>query len=89
VAKTYRYRFRGAAGTLVDRLKHEAQSYKVDATGDEKSGKVEGLGIKARYTIAADVVTITVDKIPFIISWGTVEKELDNMAPNWGATRLT
>lgn len=89
MARSYRYRFGGAAAALVTNVRRLAEANGVGFEGDEKAGEIEGKGIKATYDVSGDVATVTVHRIPFIISWGMVESELDRAAQGWGATRLT
>ncbi len=89
MARSYRYRFGGSAATLVLNMKRMADANRVDFSGDDKAGEVEGMGAKGSYSISGDEVTVTIHRIPFIISWGTVEEQLDSTARSWGAVRMT
>ena len=89
MARSYRYRFGGSAATLVLNMKRMADANHVDFSGDDKAGEVAGMGAKGSYAIEGDEVTVTIHRIPFIISWGTVEEQLDSTARTWGATRMT
>ena len=89
MARSYRYRFGGSAATLVLNMKRMADANHVDFSGDDKAGQVEGMGAKGSHEISGDEVTVTIHRIPFIISWGTVEEQLDSTARTWGATRMT
>jgi hypothetical protein len=89
LARSYRYRFGGAAATLVTRVRQLAEANGVGFEGDDEAGRIEGRGVKATYDVSGDVATVTVHRIPFIISWGMVESQLDSAARSWGATRLT
>lgn len=89
MARSYRYRFSGSAATLVLNMKRMADANHVDFSGDDKAGEVEGMGAKGSYSIEGDEVTVTIHRIPFIISWGTVEEQLDGTARTWGATRMS
>lgn len=89
MARSYRYRFGGAAATLVTNVRRMAEANGVGFEGDDKTGLIEGRGVKASYDVSGDMATVTVHRIPFIISWGLVESELDKAAQSWGATRLT
>ncbi len=89
MARSYRYRFGGAAATLVTNVRRLAEANGVGFEGDDKAGEIEGMGVKASYDVSGDIATVTVHRIPFIISWGRVESELDSAAQSWGATRLT
>lgn len=88
MGRTYRYRFEGDPKSVVARMKSEVTSFPVSFAGNEKSGSVEGWGLKAGYGISGQVLTVTIHSIPFLVSWGTVEKELENRAPEWGMTRI-
>lgn len=89
MARSYRYRFGGVAASLVTSVRRLAEANGVGFEGDDRTGEIEGKGIKASYSVTGDIATITVHRIPFIISWGMVESELDKAAGSWGATRLT
>lgn len=88
MARTYRYKFQGDPKSVVARMRSEVASFPVSFSGNEKSGSVEGLGLKAGYEIAGQVITVTIHSIPFLVSWGKVEKELEKQAPQWGMTRI-
>ena len=88
MARSYSFRFNGSATDLTSRIKREAEANHVKCAGDEKSGVVEGMGAKASYEISGDVIDVTVHRIPFIVSWGTVESELTKFAPGGGAERI-
>jgi len=70
-------------------MKRMADANHVDFSGDDKAGEVEGMGARGSYAIEGDEVTVTIHRIPFIISWGTVEEQLDSTARAWGASRMT
>jgi len=89
MARSYRYRFSGSAAALVLNMKRMADANHVDFSGDDKAGEVEGMGARGSYAIEGDEVTVTIHRIPFIISWGTVEEQLDSTARAWGASRMT
>jgi hypothetical protein len=89
MARSYRYRFGGAASTLVTNVRRMAEANGVGFEGSDSAGEIEGKGVKASYSVAGDIATVTVHRIPFIISWGMVESELDSAARSWGATRVT
>lgn len=89
MARSFRYRFNGSAATLVLNMKRMADANHVDFAGDDKAGEVEGMGAKGSYAIEGDEVTVTIHRIPFIISWGTVEEQLDGTARAWGAMRMS
>lgn len=89
MARTYRYRLHGDPKSMIVRMRSEVASFPaVRFTGDEKSGSVEGMGLKASYSVAGDVIDLTIHRIPIIVSWGKVEEELERRAPSWGATRI-
>ncbi|NWG75002.1 MAG: hypothetical protein HXY24_10410 [Rubrivivax sp.] len=88
MGRTYRYKFKGDPKSVVARMKCEAASFPVSFAGDEKSGAVEGWGLKAGYGISEQILTVIIHRIPLLVSWGMVEKELEKRAPEWGMTRI-
>ena len=88
MSRAYRFRFKGDAKSLVARIRKEVAGYPVKFSGDEKSGGIEGMGAKAGYEISGQEITVTIHSIPFIVSWGKMEKELEKQAPQWGLTRI-
>ena len=76
MARTFKVKFNGDAGSLVEKARKSAQDGGAEFSGDEKSGTFSGKGVKGRYQVEGDCVSITIEKKPFPAPWMLVEKKI-------------
>lgn len=83
MSKTFVYKMKRDPEELLPIVKKKAKENGVDFKGDEKNGRVSGKGVKGSYSVSDNQLRITVDKKPFIVSWGFIEKKLNKAADEW------
>lgn len=88
MARSYRFTFTGSSQTLIKRFEEEARKNHLKFRGDTSSGCIEGMGLKATYEIQGETLSVLVHRIPIILSWGKLESEIGNRAPDWGMSEL-
>ena len=69
-------KFDGDANKLVEKARKSAQDGGAEFSGDEKSGTFAGKGVKGRYVVEGDTVSVTIEKKPFPAPWMLVEKKI-------------
>lgn len=65
--------FTGDSQVVVDKAKAAALRHGAEFTGDRFAGRFSGNGIEGSYQIAAQVVTVTIEKKPEVAPWPMVE----------------
>jgi hypothetical protein len=81
-------RFSGSPTELVASIARDCSKYGVKHTGDQLAGRVHGFGLKASYEIRGDILTVSIDALPFLCSWKKVQRIIAEKAPEYGACMI-
>ena len=84
MAKVFRFRAAAPVDEVLDRIAGECASAGLRMNRGTTSGSLGGMGVSATYEVSGESVTLSVNKIPFFVSWGTVEKEVSRRAVDYG-----
>ena len=75
MTRKFRVNVSGNKQDILSQIKKAGRKQGVTVTGTTEKGKFSGL-ISGSYTVSGNIVTVSITKKPFIISWDEVEKRL-------------
>ena len=61
---------------LITKAKEVAEKHGLQFSGDTERGLIKGYGIEADYMLQEDILTVTVFRKPFLLSWTKVEQKV-------------
>jgi hypothetical protein len=63
---------------LLAKVKHDARQYGINFNGNEERGSGAGHGMKARYSVKDNRLTILVEQKPWYVSVSRIRQEIAN-----------
>lgn len=78
MGRTYRYTIKGDKTALLAKVRKGAAEQGVTFEGDESGGQFSG-PISGYYEVSGDLVTVTIERKPWFVSWETIESQLQQL----------
>jgi hypothetical protein len=88
LSKVFLFKVVGSSEEMMKKITRDCSGSGITFTGDNKAGNIDGMGLRASYVLAGDILNLSIRSIPFFLSWGRIEKEVAIRAGNYGLERI-
>jgi hypothetical protein len=78
MGRTFKFRIKGDKKAILAEVRRRAAEQGVTFEGDESGGQFSGL-ISAYYEVSGDLVTLTIERKPWFVSWETIESQIQQL----------
>ena len=74
--RTFKFTLSIDASEVVAEAKKVARENGANFSGNERYGTFSGRGVEGKYQIQDNFAEVTIDKKPFFVPWGLVERKV-------------